>query len=328
MPRDRANIRTNIWADSNWRALSKGAQHLYLLLLSHPGLNYAGVCDWRPGRIARMTEGETIASVTRDADELERAAFVIRDDETEEICIRSFVKHDGLMKQPLLGVSMANAYGDTASPKIRKVIAWEVQKLNGREPDFAAWQKPAVQTVLAEPAFDLTSRRTKDRDEDAPDDLTPELTPGLGPSSGQSQAVATTTATTTATEEPLSPAKADDGGHLIPPNWAPNLTHRDKAMSLNIDVDRQAARFVEHANRTVRRLKNWNAGFTNWLKQEAVYAQQRAATTTTGRASAPAPRLSAVEQNLINYQQKYPREVDPNHGQAGNRTAIDSGIGR
>jgi len=309
MPRDRANIRTNIWADTNWRALSKGAQHLYLLLLSHPDLNYAGVCDWRPGRLARMTDGETVESVTRDANELERAAFIIRDDETEEICVRSFVKHDGLMKQPLLGVSMANAYGGVASPQIRKVIAWEVQKLNGREPDLAAWQKPAVQTVLAEPAFDLTTLRSRYQDADAPDELslglTPELTPGLTLSPDRSQAVPTTTATSTATEKPLSPAKAVDGGVLIPADWSPNQRHRDKARSLRIDVDHEAERFRNHATRTMRRLKNWNAGFTNWLRKKAEFAQQQAATPTAAPRASTATTLTAAEQNAITFRQTW-----------------------
>jgi hypothetical protein len=318
MPRDRANIRTNIWASTDWRRLTKGAQQLYMMLLSHPDLSYAGVCDWRPGRLAQMTSGETSESVTRDADELQRNHFVLRDDVTEEVCIRSFLKHDGLLRHPQLSVSFANAYAAVASPTIREVIAHEAQKLHLSEPSLVAWTKQQVQTILSEPARDLKATAVEH-------EPAHQLAPQLGASAIRPQGSATTTATTTATEEPLSPAKADDGGHLIPPNWAPNLMHRDKAMSLNIDVDRQATRFVDHANRTMRRLKNWNAGFTNWLKQEAVHAQQRA--TTTGRAPAPASRLSAVEQNLINYQQRYPRKGDPNDGQAGDRTAIDPGIG-
>jgi len=327
MPRDRANIRTNIWADTNWRSLSKGAQHLYLLLLSHPDLNYAGVCDWRPGRIARMTDGQTIESVRRDADELERAAFVLRDDETEEICVRSFVKHDGLMKQPLLGVSMANAYAGVASPQIRRVIAWEVQKLNRREPDLAAWQKPAVQTVLAEPAFDLTKTHTRDSDDDRLDalglGLGPELTPGLTPSPDRGQAVATTTATPTATEEPLLPPQADDGYVLIPSNWKPHRRHRDKATSLNFDADREAARFRDHATRNQRRLKGdkgWDTGFTNWLRKQAEFAQKR---TTTPPASLPrAPKQTAAEAALENFNRKY---GDTTHEPHGDRSAIGAG---
>ena len=317
MPRDRANIRTNIWASTDWRRLTKGAQQLYMMLLSHPDLSYAGVCDWRPGRLAQMTTGETSESVTRDADELQRHHFVLRDDVTEEVCIRSFLKHDGLLRHPQLSVSFANAYAAVASPTIREVIAHEAQKLHLSEPSLVAWTKHQVRTILSEPARDLKANPVGA-------EPAPQPAPRLGASSIRPRGATTTTSTTTATEEPLSPAKADDDGHLIPSDWAPNQKHRDKAKSLNIDVDRQAERFVEHANRTVRRLKNWNTGFTNWLNKQAVFTQQRAASPTAGQAQAPAPRLTAVELNLINYQQRY---KEPNDGQAGDRTAIDSGIG-
>ena len=318
MPRDRANIRANVWADTNWRALSKGAQHLYLLLLSHPGLNYAGVCDWRPGRIARMTAGETVKSVTASADELQRAAFVLRDDETEEICVRSFVKHDGLMKHPQLSVSMANAYGELASPAIRRVIAFEVQKLYAREPQLIAWQKPQVRHILSEPSFDLTAAQA-----DPAPGLAVDPAPELAPKSVPGQGVATTTSTTTSTEEPLSPAFADDGMVLIPDGWAPSARHRDKAKSLGLDVDQESARFVENAHRKFRRLKNWNTGFTNWLRKQAEYQQEQQASGRTASV-APFKRQTAVERNLADYNQMWEGQPD---GSQRDAHALGQGIG-
>lgn len=322
MPRDRANIRTNIWASTDWRRLSKGAQQLYMMLLSHPDLSYAGVCDWRPGRLAQMTAGESVASVKRDADELERHHFVLTDDVTEEICVRSFLKHDGLLRHPQLSVSFANAYAAVASPAIREVIAHEAQKLHEREPDLVAWTKPQVQTILSEPSRDLKATRVKDEPEaDLGAGLAPQPAPHLGARAIPAQGPPTTTATSTTTEEPLSAAEADDGGILIPDGWSPNQKHRDKAKSLNIDVDRESARFVEHANRTVRRLKNWNAGFTNWLKQQAMYAQQRATSAPTGPIHR-APKQTAAEVALANYRRRHgglPHELD------GDRSAIGPG---
>jgi hypothetical protein len=71
----------------------------------------------------------------------------------------------------------------------------------------------------------------------------------------------------------------DEEGTLIPADWHPNQGHRDKAASLHLDPDVQAQRFAEHAKRTMRRLKNWNTGFTNWLRKQAEYAQQRQGTS-------------------------------------------------
>jgi hypothetical protein len=76
-------------------------------------------------------------------------------------------------------------------------------------------------------------------------------------------------------EEGLSPDESDDQGTLIPADWRPNQRHIDKAGSLHLDVVREYHRFRDNAERTHRRLKNWNSGFTNWLTKCAEYAQQR-----------------------------------------------------
>lgn len=73
----------------------------------------------------------------------------------------------------------------------------------------------------------------------------------------------------------LSDAKASDQGELLPPQWRPNQGHIDKARSLHLDVDREQSRFRDNALRTQRRLKNWNTGFTNWLRKAAEFNTQR-----------------------------------------------------
>lgn len=95
-------------------------------------------------------------------------------------------------------------------------------------------------------------------------------------------------------QEPLSDADASDQGTLIPDDWRPNQTHIDKAKSLHLDVKQEYQRFRAHAERTQRRLKQWNTGFTNWLKQGAVMNQQRQGRPApTGRQS-PTDRIAAI----------------------------------
>lgn len=148
MARDRASIRVDMWADGDFRRLSVFAQWLYIALLSHPTLSYAGVADWRPGRIAAFSAGVEVADVRAAADELMRGRFILADEQTEEVLVRSFVKHDGLLKQPKLTVSMCNAYAAIASSGIREVVAHEVQKLRVREPELKAWGVRQMQTIL------------------------------------------------------------------------------------------------------------------------------------------------------------------------------------
>lgn len=155
MARDRANIRVDLWADGDWRALSMGAQHLYQLILTHPTLNYAGVADWRPGRLAALTSGRTAQDVQCDAEELAEAFFIYVDGATEEVLVRSFARHDGVIKHPRLHVTMANAFAGIASAEIKEFFAFEIQKLHNEQPALALWDHPKVQTILKAKATDM-----------------------------------------------------------------------------------------------------------------------------------------------------------------------------
>jgi len=75
----------------------------------------------------------------------------------------------------------------------------------------------------------------------------------------------------------LSPDESVDGT-LIPDGWRPNQGHIDKAAALHLDVRAEYQRFREHAARKHRRLKNWNAGFTNWLRKQAEFRQEQQGT--------------------------------------------------
>ena len=152
MPRDYAQIRQDMWSDDRWRALTPVAQWLYMLLLSDPRLTYAGVTEWHPGRIAQRAKECTGRDVLIAAAELADAHFVIIDEDTEEVAIRSFLKHDPVMRNPRLAVTMAKDFGVVASNKIRAGIVYELQRLKRADPDLPAWDKPQVKTVLRQNA--------------------------------------------------------------------------------------------------------------------------------------------------------------------------------
>jgi len=141
-----------MWGDDEWRELSLGAQHLYLHLLTSPTLSYAGVADWRPARLAGVSKDATSAKVTAAADELESKVFVVRDDETEEILIRSFLKHDGLLKKPNVAKAMVVAFTKTVSPTIRGVIVHELTRLHEKHPEWSAFALGEVREILERPS--------------------------------------------------------------------------------------------------------------------------------------------------------------------------------
>ena len=141
MARDRANIRTDMWASRDWRRLSTGAQWLYMFLLTSPTLTYAGISDWRPARIAAKVDGVDVAEIRRRAAELEAGRFAYADDKTEEIVIRSFLRHDGLLLNPNLWRSIGTDFADIASERLQQVVAVEAKRLRSENPNGFATSK-------------------------------------------------------------------------------------------------------------------------------------------------------------------------------------------
>lgn len=195
MARDRANINTNIHTDQDWRDLTIAEQHLYWLLSTHPDLNYVGVVDWRTARLSAMAADATRDGIQATAESLQEKRFVFIDEDTEEILVRSFMRHDGLLKQPKLSISMVNAYGSVASKYIREVVTFELQRLYAEFPEWAAFRQEKVMALVKGKGTDMA-------------EFTPGLTPGFTPAFtlnvAQADPLPTTTATTTATEDKSS----------------------------------------------------------------------------------------------------------------------------
>lgn len=95
-------------------------------------------------------------------------------------------------------------------------------------------------------------------------------------------------------ETSVSSDESSDAGTLIPDDWRPNQTHIDKAASLHLDVKHEYQRFRRHAEQRHRRLKSWNAGFTNWLRKQAEFAQERQGTKPLSMKPAPMDRMRSA----------------------------------
>lgn len=154
MARDHAQVRVTIWADDDFRQLSPAAQHLYFALFTSPGLSYCGVSDWRPNRIAPFAAGWTVPDVIRAGDELQDRLYVLFDHDTEEALVRSFVRNDGLMKQPNMATAMANDHAIISSASLRGVVVHELQRLKEGFPDLKGWASGKAGLVLTMPSVD------------------------------------------------------------------------------------------------------------------------------------------------------------------------------
>ena len=146
--RDFAQIRIAVWNDDDFRKLSPFAQLLYFTLLSHPSMNYAGVGDWRPKRIAKLAHGWSPDLVEDAAAELIEGLYILVDDDTEEYLVRSFIRNDSILKHPKLSIAMARAFAVVASAPLRGVIVWELKRLHKEHPDLAAWRQNEASELL------------------------------------------------------------------------------------------------------------------------------------------------------------------------------------
>lgn len=151
MTREYARVKVKIWADTDFRDLTDPAQSLYFRLLSSPTMNLCGVADWRPKRIAALTRGMTAERVEEAAQELVERGYIVVDEDTEEVLIRSFVRHDGLIKTPNIAASMAKDYAGTASALLRGVIVFELVRMKADEPEMKGWS--VASHLLSEPSI-------------------------------------------------------------------------------------------------------------------------------------------------------------------------------
>lgn len=146
MARDHARISIDIWDDDAWRDVSPIAQWLYLHLDSCRSLTFAGVADWRPARIAQHATGMTARVVEAAGAELQAGEFVLIDADSEEVMLRSWVKHDGLLRSPNMAKALARDHGTIASPVLRAVLVGQLVALKRKYPDLKGW--PEVAPVL------------------------------------------------------------------------------------------------------------------------------------------------------------------------------------
>lgn len=129
MPRDHARIQTRVWNDRDWRSLTIAAQHMYWTLCAQPRLSYCGVMDWWPSRIATLTKDADEQGVFAAVKELLDADYVLLDAETNEILIRSYVRHDRVLERANMGKAMGRALEQVVSMDLHDAVIRELARL-------------------------------------------------------------------------------------------------------------------------------------------------------------------------------------------------------
>lgn len=140
--RKEARLFTSIWDDEAFRALEPEPQRMYMFLLSQKDLNYCGVIALRERRWARNAKGLTVDQVMDDLAALARPQqtgsplaegfqkpFVVIDEETGELLVRSLVRNDRIWMQPNLIKAAREAANLIQSPLIKHELLEELRRL-------------------------------------------------------------------------------------------------------------------------------------------------------------------------------------------------------
>lgn len=273
MPRAFAKVNVAIWQDPDFRRLPPAAQHLYLLLWTSPSLSFCGVHDWRPGRLSHLSAGFTEDHTRAVGDCLAARYFIVADEETEEVLIRSWTRFDEVLKQPRLAVSFVHAYADTYSQSLRSVLIYELRKIHEKNPNLACWKDSRVTDLLE---HDAVSAKDLPTPEDPfGDGFRDGFALGLAqtlPDVSVSVSVPPTTASTNSTHQTADKKHSADKPRRakatsLPADWQPTDEHKRRAIDAGIVLDREVGKFKAHAEANDRRAVVWNAAFTQWLIQ-------------------------------------------------------------
>lgn len=119
MARTYATVSVTRGSDPDWRKLTFAEQGFYDFLLSHPKLSLCGVLDVKPTIWTKAAADADMDHLMQLMVDLEAARYIRWDRDTDEVGIRTFVRHDGVLKNRNLGKGMWSAWSIVESEELR-----------------------------------------------------------------------------------------------------------------------------------------------------------------------------------------------------------------
>lgn len=129
MAQDFAPLLRSIWSDSDWRALTVDAQHVYLMLLSHPDRNSAGVLSLTLKKWTRLAVDLSPDRLDAALAELDAAGFIVIDDSTEEVLVRAFIRRATVYKHIRMMANALREASEVESDRLRSALGQELVRL-------------------------------------------------------------------------------------------------------------------------------------------------------------------------------------------------------
>ncbi|WNM67284.1 RepA-like replication initiator [Arthrobacter phage Wyborn] len=146
--RNYGKIKLSAQSDPDWRALSHHAQWLYWALVGSEKLSACGMLEWRPKQFAALSPTVNVELVEVALDELRAMKFVVLDEETDELLLRSFVRNDDVVQNRNMMVAVIKAWRMITSLTLRGVVVHELIRLQHEQPQFPCWEHQEIREAI------------------------------------------------------------------------------------------------------------------------------------------------------------------------------------
>lgn len=303
MARTEGRIAVSIWSDADFLALPPLAQRHFMFLLSQPDLAHDGVIALRERRWARSAPGMTVADITEANEALAEARFVVIDEEAEELLVRSFIRRDGVYRQPNVLRAAAGHLATVASDAIRRAVAAELVRIESDAQDIPEGSKGVLR--------DLLDALPEPFGEPFPEPFGEGLQTTSGKSDGE-RGVVTAVGSASPSLFPLSTspvpppqppaaaprARARERGIRIPDDFAvtTEMVEWARRETPGVDGRYETSKFVDYWRGKTGRdatKTDWPATWRNWMRKAAERAGPRVQRSTTDQRVADALAIGA-----------------------------------
>lgn len=275
MARSYANIATAIWRDDDFCALSATEQQAYFLLITQPDISAAGVLTMALTRWASRVKDATRDSFRATLEGLQDHRFVVIDDETDELLVRSFVRWDKGYTNSKRRFAIRDAAHQIMSHAIRRALAAEFDRLELPDewvPEFSQVDSPSIGHTGNEEGVSRSRRVVVTK---AKGVVTPTLTPQ-----------STTPVPSAQAAEP--PASGRKRGTRIPDDFdvTPDMVTWARERVPKVDGRHETEKFLNHwrgkSGRDATKV-DWPATWRNWMLRASERAGPNPRVTGTNR---------------------------------------------
>jgi hypothetical protein len=115
-------VKTSIWSDEDFRALCRDEQRAYVLLISQPQINNCGVLPYVLRKWAKLALDDSPEILSSALEVLHEARFIVVDEDSDEVLVRTFIKHDKIESQPRLLEAAKREFLEIESAPIRRTL--------------------------------------------------------------------------------------------------------------------------------------------------------------------------------------------------------------